>query len=152
MKKSQKLQVLKFVNRLIKPSGVSLSPQIYRWRTWSAQRKDVLDQLMITKAFDVGACTGQWFSEFRDDGFTCPVESFECDPRALEILKHKSSLESGWTIHPYALASESGEAVFNLWSVDSGQSSLKDASVSSAYFETVNTSQIERTTVLKKIR
>lgn len=150
MLQSSKLQVLKFVNRIIKPSRLALTPEIYRWRTWSAQRRDVLEQLKITKAFDVGACTGKWFAQFRDDGFACPVESFECDPRALEILNTKSSFERGWTIHPYALASQPGKSTFNLWSLDSGQSSLKSASADSAYFKTVDTSQIEQTTVLKK--
>ena len=148
--KSFKFRCLDFVNLLIAPLRVSLVPKIWQWRTWSVQRSDVLKQLKITKAFDVGACTGQWFQEFRNDGFTCPVVSFECDPRALEVLNSFSNDQVDWKIEPFALSDSSGETTFNLWTLDSGQSSLKSASQSGSYFETIDTSEIRQIKVQTK--
>jgi FkbM family methyltransferase len=148
--KTFKLRGLDFVNKLLGPFQVSLIPKIWRWRTWSVQRKDVLEQLRITKAFDVGACTGQWVDEFRKDGFDCPVISFECDPRALKVLEMQTTLQKNWSLQPFALSDRAEESTFNLWPLESGQSSLKAASESGLYFETINMEEIGQIKVKTK--
>ena len=147
---SFKLRCLNLFNQFLGPLGLILTPKIYLWRTWSTQRKDVLDQLAITKAFDIGACTSQWYKEFRNNGFTAPVTSFECDPRALSILNELAKDDANWNIIPFALSDFSGNSSFHLWSLDSGQSSLNNASSSGRYFETINSADIEQTTVVAR--
>lgn len=147
---SLKLLCLNLFNRLLGSMDLILTPKIYLWRTWSTQRKDVLDQLAITKAFDIGASTGQWYKEFRNNGFTAPVTSFECDARALNILNELAKDDTNWTILPYALSDFSGNTRFHLWSIDSGQSSLNSASSSGRYFETINSANIEQATVVAR--
>ena len=73
--------------------------------------------------------------------------SFECDPHALEVLSAQLSIDVNWIIEPFALSDSSGFAEFNIWALGSGQSSLKRASESGPYFETIDTSEIQKTAV-----
>lgn len=73
--------------------------------------------------------------------------SFECDPHALEVFSAQLSIDVNWIIEPFALSDSSGFAEFNIWALGSGQSSLKRASESGPYFETIDTSEIQKTAV-----
>ena len=140
-------------NVLLSPLGISLIPSIWGWRSWQRQHADVITQLQISLAIDVGANSGQWFSEFRRAGFTCPVWSFECDPRALSILESLQSdshLSKDWKIYPFALSNVDGTADFYQWSVASGQSSTKPLSTDNPYFQTTKNEHIEQVTVETK--
>ena len=112
------------LNRILPIMKLRLVPSWHEWRTWTRQRSDVLNNLNISLALDVGALRGEWFREFRKDGFNCPVWSFECDPRALEILNLLDHESLNWLIFPFALSDRSGCSEFFQWPIDTGQSSL----------------------------
>lgn len=115
-----------------------LVPSWHEWRTWTKQRSDILKNLNISLALDVGALRGEWFREFRNDGFHCPVWSFECDPRALEILNQFDTESLNWKIFPIALSDRSGHSEFFQWPIDTGQSSLLRTSPDNPYASTLS--------------
>ncbi len=119
-------------------------------QTWAYQWQETLSMLRVDLAFDVGANTGQWYQRFREAGFTCPVVSFEPDPRALTKLRDLADElhDPNWTIEPYALGREStSEAEFFLWPMTSGSSSLKSVSDFGGEFTGYTADSLPRTTV-----
>lgn len=130
--------VIDGLNKVLPILKLRLVPSWHEWRTWTMQRSDVLKNLNISLALDVGALRGEWFREFRRDGFNCPVWSFECDPRALEILHLIDKESLNWRIFPFALSDRSGQSQFFQWPIDTGQSSLLRTAVDNPYATTLS--------------
>lgn len=144
---SKKFGVLKSVNSVLELFGLQVQPAIYSWRTWETQRRDALRQVKPTLALDVGACVGQWYSKFREDGFDCHVHSFEPDPRAIKIIRPVVDADNGWTLHTFGLAAEPAIRKFHEWPLETGQSSLMDLAEDGPYRHTVNSAAIRQSEI-----
>ena len=66
----------------------------------------------IDLILDVGANIGQTYDSFRWAGFEGPIYSFEPNPEMFQRLQRHPGHD--WKKFPYALSSQSGQAVFNI--------------------------------------
>ncbi len=80
-----------------------------------ARRQHILEYYRIDTVLDVGANTGQWASELRNDlGYKHRIVSFEPLPRAFEALAKAASHDPLWEVHPFGLGNTSEELQINV--------------------------------------
>jgi FkbM family methyltransferase len=91
-----------------------------------AKRKQILQSYDIDTVFDIGANTGQFAQELRNDiGYADRIISFEPLSSAFEILKEKAAGDKNWEIFNIALGDVEGKQEINI-AGNSHSSSLLD--------------------------
>jgi FkbM family methyltransferase len=91
-----------------------------------ARRKQILKHYAIDTVLDIGANSGQYARQLREDfGYTQKILSFEPLSSAFEVLKEKSAGDSKWEVFNVALGEKEGLCEINI-AANSYSSSLLD--------------------------
>lgn len=112
-----------------------------------ARRKHIIEQNLVSTVLDVGANTGQWARQLRNDlGYPHRIISFEPLKHAYRALEESAKNDPLWDVLPHALGRESGFVDINVANNSQSSSMLKmlDAHVVSApESEYIGTEKIE---------
>src|SRR5687767_12447049 len=95
------------LKRLIRRGGYDVSR--FQPRTHPVAKKfDLMRRLGIDLVLDVGANTGQFAGELREQGFQGRIISFEPIPAVYRDLERNAAADPLWTAKNFALGNEDG--------------------------------------------
>ncbi len=92
--------------------------------SFSRRTKDVMSELGVNLAIDVGANRGQYAQGLRASGYRGDIISFEPASAAFGVLQRNSASDAKWSIHQYALGSKASSGTLQVFSDDSFNSLL----------------------------
>ncbi|HEX6961975.1 MAG TPA: FkbM family methyltransferase, partial [Lacipirellula sp.] len=117
------------LKRLIRRSGYDL--RRYQPRTHPVAKKfDLMRRLGIDLVLDVGANTGQFAGELREQGYRGRIISFEPIPSVYRELERHAAGDPRWTTKNFALGNQDGEQTIHV-SQKSWSSSLLEVTEAS---------------------
>ncbi|MBA3484937.1 MAG: FkbM family methyltransferase [Pirellulales bacterium] len=100
-------QVNQALKRFLRRTGYDVSR--YQPRTHAVAKKfDLVRRLGIDLVLDVGANTGQFARELREQGYQGRIISFEPIPSVFRELERNAAADSLWTTKNFALGNEDG--------------------------------------------
>lgn len=104
------------VRRFARSMGYEVIPT-WRLDSWSLEKHltTLFHDLKVDCVFDVGANRGQYRNFLRNHiGYKGPIHSFEPIPELVVELEQAAKVDPNWTIHGYALGTESKTLEFNV--------------------------------------
>lgn len=117
------------LKRLIRRGGYDVSR--YQPRTHAVAKKfDLMRRLGVDLVLDVGANTGQFAGELREQGYQGRIISFEPIPSVYRELERNAAADPLWTTKNYALGNEDGGQTIHV-SQKSWSSSLLEVTAAS---------------------
>lgn len=93
-------------------------------QVYHRRRNRLLKERKVSAVLDIGANTGQYAAQLREEGFRGKIISFEPMPKAFQLLSQRAKKDPNWVVLNYALGDFSGNSTFNEASFDQASSIL----------------------------